>query len=403
VHPQGPGSETKTDTCSTVLRRFSGPEAQELFLLCRPEGGTTDAARQAEAIYRAIVDLIASEGMSLEALACETMFLRSIREDLQVVLDARRRVFAEAGLHSCPPPTTFIEQPPLTEGARLELSALAVIPHHREAWSVSHVWDTPPCGCEGCSPCARVVRLADQTSLYAGNVYGSGRNAFEEAYSMFCSAQSLLKKGGMSFREVVRTWIYLRDIDEDYADLNLARREFFRQSGIDVRPASTGVGGRPFPDEHDFSIGLYAVKSQRDLPVGLMSAPGLSEAWTYGSDFSRGLRVVDGNKIALHVSGTASVDEAGRTVHVGKCEAQVDRMLMNISSLLAAQGASFRNVVSAVTYVKYPSDAPLLRARFHDQGFDGFPNALVAAPICRPDLLCETEAVAVLPLPHPGT
>jgi enamine deaminase RidA (YjgF/YER057c/UK114 family) len=166
---------------------------------------------------------------------------------------------------------------------------------------------------------------------------------------MFCSAQSLLKKGGMSFREVVRTWIYLRDIDEDYADLNLARREFFRQSGIDVRPASTGVGGRPFPDEHDFSIGLYAVKSQRDLPVGLMSAPGLSEAWTYGSDFSRGLRVVDGNKIALHVSGTASVDEAGRTVHVGKCEAQVDRMLMNISSLLAAQGASFRNVVSAVT------------------------------------------------------
>ena len=29
-------------------------------------------------------------------------------------------------------------------------------------------------------------------------------------------------------------------------------------------------------------------------------------------------------------------------------------------------------------------------------GFEGFPHALVEAPICRPDLLCETEALAVV-------
>jgi enamine deaminase RidA (YjgF/YER057c/UK114 family) len=76
-------------------------------------------------------------------------------------------------------------------------------------------------------------------------------------------------------------------------------------------------------------------------------------------------------------------------------------MLVNISALLAAQGASFQNLVSAVTYLKNPSDATLLRAVFQDRGFDGFPCTLVEAPICRPELLCETEAVAVLPLPEP--
>ena len=42
---------------------------------------------------------------------------------------------------------------------------------------------------------------------------------------------------------------------------------------------------------------------------------------------------------------------------------------------------------------------PLLRAIFHEHGFEGFPCTLVEAPICRPELLCETEAVAVLRLP----
>jgi enamine deaminase RidA (YjgF/YER057c/UK114 family) len=134
-----------------------------------------------------------------------------------------------------------------------------------------------------------------------------------------------------------------------------------------------------------------------------MSARTLGEAWLYGSDFSRGLRVVEANKIALYVSGTASVDEAGHTIHVGDLAGQAGRMLTNISVLLEAQGASFRDIVSAVTYLKRRSDAPVLRAIFRDQGFDGFPSVLVEAAICRPDLLCETEAMAALPLPPPRT
>ena len=127
----------------------------------------------------------------------------------------------------------------------------------------------------------------------------------------------------------------------------------------------------------------------------VMTSPTLNEAAQYGADFVRGMKVVEANKIALHVSGTASIDEQGRTAHVGDLEAQADRMFVNIAALLAGQGAGFGDVVSAITYLKHPADAARLRERIRAAGFEGFPHALVEAPICRPDLLCETEALAV--------
>jgi len=70
---------------------------------------------------------------------------------------------------------------------------------------------------------------------------------------------------------------------------------------------------------------------------------------------------------------------------------------VNLAALLERQGARFADVLHAVTYLKHPADAARLRGKLLSAGFVGFPHALVAAPICRPDLLCETEALAVLP------
>jgi hypothetical protein len=73
-------------------------------------------------------------------------------------------------------------------------------------------------------------------------------------------------------------------------------------------------------------------------------------------------------------------------------------MLDNIASLLARQGATFADLVSGVVYLKRAGDAPVLRDLCRHRGFDVFPCALVEAPLCRPELLCEAEAVAMLPL-----
>ena len=358
---------------------------------------------EAEAAYRALAALLAAHQASFRDLTSETLFLRDVRRELPLVLGARARFLEDLGQSAFAPRPAFIQQAPIGQDVSFELAAWAVVPRDRDAWAVRDVRATSSCACEGCARSgARLVRLGDQISLHTTNVYGAGGDAFEQAWNLFCAAERLLHQCGMGFRDVVRTWIHLRDIGRDYDALNKARREFFRHRGIERRPASTGVQGVPSPDVHDFSISLQAMQSPRPLDVTLMSAPSLNEAWSYGADFSRGLRLADANKMTLYVSGTASIDEAGRTVHVGNFEAQVDRMLDNIASLLAQQGASFENLVSGVTYLTNPSDAPVLRSMCHQRGFDGFPCALVEAPLCRPELLCEAEAVAMLPLATAG-
>jgi enamine deaminase RidA (YjgF/YER057c/UK114 family) len=383
--------------CSIVLRRVEGPEARELFFLCQPPADAAEAGAQAEAVYRAILDVLEAEGGSFASVVCETLFLRSLRTNLEPVRAARRRVLAECNGPSHRPATTEIEQPPLNECACLEVSVQAVLPHG------------PPLRADtfrtksacGCSECVRShglrVHVGDEARLYAGGLYGLGGDAYEQTVAMFAVAEDLLQQAGMEFRDVVRTWIHLRDVDRDYADLNRARRAFFETRGIDPLPASTGIGGGPVPDGHDLCLGVYAVHAARSPERTVMTAPTLSEATLYGSDFARGMSMVETNKIALHVSGTASIDEAGRTAHPGDFEAQADRMLVNVAALLQEQGATFGDVVSAVTYLKRPADAGRLREKLHEAGFEGFPNVLVAAQICRPELLCETEALAVLP------
>ncbi|MEO8133953.1 MAG: Rid family hydrolase [Betaproteobacteria bacterium] len=387
--------------CSTVLRRFAGSVADELAILCRPAG--PDTGQQAEEAYRALAAILAADRATFRDLASETLFLRDIRGDLPRVLAVRARLLADIGQSAGTVYPAFIQQAPLDHGAAFELAASAVIPRDRDAWSVHDVRAAPSCACEGCAQSgARLLRLGDQTSLHTTNVYGTGGNAFEQASSMFGAAERLLEQCGMGFHDVVRTWIHLRDIDRDYDALNRARRAFFQRCGIEPRPASTGVQGGPHPDAHDVSMHLHALKSSRPLDVTPMSTPTLNEAWTYGADFSRGLRITEVNKVALYISGTASIDETGRTAHPGNLAAQVDRMLHNIASLLAQQGARFEHLVSGVTYLNNPSHAPVLRSMFQERGFDGFPCALVEAPLCRPELLCEAEVVAMLPLAPVG-
>lgn len=378
--------------CSIVLRRMEGPLATELYFLGQPPSGAEEAGDQAEAVYRAILGVLGAEGAGFEAVVSETIFLRRLAADLTPVREARTRVLAAADAAAHRPATTEIEQPPLNPGACLEVAIQAVLPH------AGALHSEPVAGAE---THALRFSLGGEDRLYAAGLHGSGAGAREQTRAMFAAAEALLSQAGMSFRDVVRTWIHLREMDRDYADLNLARRAFFEARGIDPAPASTGIGGAPVSEDHDLCLGFLAlrpVSAGGSLSRSVMTAPTLNEAGLYGSDFARGTRLEESNKVALHVSGTASIDEAGRTVHPGDFDAQVDRMLVNVAALLEGQGAGFGDVVSAVTYLKHAADAPRLREKLRQAGYEGFPNVLVEAPVCRPDLLCETEALAVLPV-----
>jgi len=388
---------THAHDCAIALRRVDGPHARELFLHCQPPRDVADPARQAAAIYRAILAALEAEGGAFGSVVVETVFLRDLGANIGAVRDARRRVLATGNAGQHRPATLEIEQPPLDEQACLEVSVQAIIPRG-DALRVTPVAVASGCDCAECAAAHGLrVQVGEEVRVHASGICGPGEDAYAQTLAMFEHAERLLRRAGLEFHDVARTWIHMRHIDRDYDALNRARRVFFEKRGIDPVPASTGIGGGPVSGVHDLCLGFYAVKAGRPLARTVMTSPTLNEASEYGADFVRGLRIPEANKIALHVSGTASIDESGRTVHCGDLEAQAERMLVNIAALLERQGARFADVVHAITYLKHPGDAERLREKLRRAGFTGFPHAMVAAPVCRPDLLCETEALAVLP------
>ena len=127
----------------------------------------------------------------------------------------------------------------------------------------------------------------------------------------------------------------------------------------------------------------------------------LNEAYDYGSAFSRGMRIELGNIVILLISGTASIDDQGRTVHVGDLRAQTRRTFDNITGLLASEGATWKDVVRTTCYLRdierdYKAFNEERAAFYVRQGLSPLPASTgIQAILCRPDLLVEIEAIAM--------
>ena len=127
----------------------------------------------------------------------------------------------------------------------------------------------------------------------------------------------------------------------------------------------------------------------------------LNEAYDYGSAFSRGMRVELGKFVVLFISGTASIDDQGRTLHVGDLRKQVRRTFDNITALLASEGATWKDIVRTTCYLRdierdYEAFNQERTAFYREQGLNPVPASTgIQAILCRPDLLVEIEAIAM--------
>jgi enamine deaminase RidA (YjgF/YER057c/UK114 family) len=223
------------------------------------------------------------------------------------------------------------------------------------------------------------------------------RSFRQQSDSMFARTAERLRDHGTDFSTVVRTWCYLDDIDRDYTEFNLSRNDFFERHSIRRLPASTGIRSGLHPRDSLCAVDLYALLDPEGAQIEVMHTPTLNEAADYGASFSRGMKLVLPEKTVLFISGTASVDEQGATVHVGDIRGQIERMLLNVRELLAPHDADFSDVVQVITYLKSREDLDLFLEIWEDWGLRGLPNSIVEAGVCRPDLLCELEAIAILP------
>ena len=105
----------------------------------------------------------------------------------------------------------------------------------------------------------------------------------------------------------------------------------------------------------------------------------LNEAYDYESkvSFVRGMRVELDNCIMLYISGTASVDEDGRSIHPGALKAQTWRMFKNIKALLESEGADWHDIVRTTCYLAdfrhYDEFNEVRNAFYEEEGLDPVP------------------------------
>jgi len=129
----------------------------------------------------------------------------------------------------------------------------------------------------------------------------------------------------------------------------------------------------------------------------------LNEAYAYAkpSSFSRGMRIDLNGLTILLISGTASIDEEGETVHVGDLRAQCQRTYHNITGLLESEGATWHDIVRTTCYLRdidrdYAAFNEERTSFFELQGLDPLPASTgIQAKLCRPELLVEIEAIAI--------
>jgi len=129
----------------------------------------------------------------------------------------------------------------------------------------------------------------------------------------------------------------------------------------------------------------------------------LNEAFSYAkpSSFSRGVRIDLNGVVILLISGTASIDESGYSIHIGDFRAQTRRTFQNITALLESEGASWKDIVRTTCYLRdierdYAAFNEERTAFYAEQGLEPLPASTgIQAILCRPELLIEIEAIAM--------
>ena len=219
--------------------------------------------------------------------------------------------------------------------------------------------------------------------------------------SIFSSYNSLLRDNGCSLlKNTVRTWIYVRDIDNHYHGMVKARREFFARNGLtkDTRfVASTGIEGKSKKPNALVSMDALSFTRLDDKQIVRMEAKDhLSPTYEYGVTFERGTRIDWGDRSHLHISGTASIDEHGKVVRIFDVENQTKRIIENIKALLKPHKATMRDMAYLVVYVRNINDMSKVKNILHEFKYDKLPIFYLEGAVCRPEWLVEIEGLAII-------
>jgi len=247
-------------------------------------------------------------------------------------------------------------------------------------------------------PVARVFEDDFAKYCFVGNVTpAASLPRGEQARQTLKKLEIALGLAGMNVSNILRTWFYNDNIVQWYAEFNAARAGFFKEKAIykGSLPASTGIGGSN-PEHSALIAGAVAIKpKQNAVAIQEVLSPLQAPASAYGSLFSRAIEIVMPDHRCILVSGTASIDASGKTVHLDDIDAQIAFTMKVVEAILASRNMSLSDITRAIVYLKREKDIAAFNnyRRNHEQA--GFPVIVLCADICRDDLLFEIEVDAV--------
>ena len=253
---------------------------------------------------------------------------------------------------------------------------------------------------EGAETTTNTLQHGEYLHVWTTDARGEGATSEEQTRDILKRYTATLNEEGCTLTDdCIRTWFYVQDVDNNYAGLVRARREFFDECGLrrDTHYiASTGIEGRNGAVGSVVTMDAYAVRGLSEGQITFLYARDyLSPTADYGVTFERGTEVQYGDRKHLFISGTASIDSKGEVVHVGDVRRQAERMITNIEALLAEGAATIEDVQMAIVYLRdmgdYEQVAQLLAERLPE-----LPLVITLAPVCRPKWLIEMECVAAV-------
>lgn len=217
---------------------------------------------------------------------------------------------------------------------------------------------------------------------------------------VFERIERALQQADMAFENVIRTWFYVDRILEWYSGFNAVRSRFFEERGVFGRllPASTGVGGANHAGGAMLADVLAVKRREGGFPLTVREVPSplQGSAMEYRSSFSRAVEMDGGDHRRLLVSGTASIDAAGKTARLGDARGQMELTVDVAEALLQSRRMEWADVTRAIAYVKAGKDADLWRRYAEGRGLGDLPAVVVENDICRDDLLFELELDAIV-------
>lgn len=278
--------------------------------------------------------------------------------------------------------TSIVEQPPL------DLTKLAL-------W----VWLVED---------AEVARMDDgrfsvmafgHTHIFEGGCARPGMDPYHAMLFMLTATEEALReRRGSLLDSCVRTWLFVQNVDVDYAAVVKGRNQAFEALGLTPATrfiASTGIGGRQADRTAAVGMDSYSVIGLKEGQMRQVCAPDhLSPTYEYGVAFERATSVDYDDRSHLFVSGTASIDHRGQVLWKGDVRRQTLRMWENVEALLKAASFTWEHVGQIIVYLRDPADYPVVDAMFA-QRFPSTPYVIVYAPVCRPGWLIEMECMAM--------